>query len=139
MQLTKHTDFAFRSLIFLASMPDELATIKVMAERFEIPKSHLMKVISTLVSNGYVTSVRGKQGGVCLAKPASDISLREIVEVMENTLEPIDCKGQNCVILKECQLKFALAGARDSYLEYLEKISLADIMNEPTSHVLHRL
>lgn len=138
MQLTKHTDFAFRSLIFMASMPDEMATIKVISERFKIPKSHLMKVISTLVANGYVKSVRGKQGGVLLAKPATEISLREVVEVMENTLEPIDCIGQECVILKTCQLKSVLAGARDSYLEHLGKFTLADIMNDPTSHILHQ-
>ena len=123
----------------MASMPDDLATIKVMAERFEIPKSHLMKVISTLVANGYVTSVRGKQGGVKLAKPPEDISLKEVVVVMENTLEPIDCVGQNCVILKTCQLKFVLAGARDSYLEYLAGFTLADILGQETTHILHKV
>ena len=138
MQLTKHTDFAFRSLIFMATMPNELATIKAMAERFDIPKSHLMKVISKLVAHGYVKSVRGKQGGVLLAKPAADITLREVIEVMENTLEPIDCVGQHCVILKTCQLKYALAGARDSYLEHLAGMTLADIVDEPTSITLHK-
>lgn len=138
MQLTKHTDFAFRSLIFMATMPNELATIKAMAERFDIPKSHLMKVISKLVAHGYVNSVRGKQGGVLLAKPAADITLREVIEVMENTLEPIDCVGQHCVILKTCQLKHALAGARDSYLEHLAGMTLADIVDEPTSITLHK-
>ena len=138
MQLTKHTDFAFRSLIFMASMPDEMVTIKQMAERFGIPKSHLMKVISTLVAKGYVKSVRGKQGGVLLAKPAAEISLRSVVEAMEKTLEPIDCAGQKCVILEACQLKFILGGARDSYLEYLDKFTLADIINQSTAHILHQ-
>ena len=138
MQLTKHTDFAFRSLIFMASMPDEMVTIKLMADRFEIPKSHLMKVISTLVAKDFVKSIRGKQGGVLLAKPATEINLREVVEAMEKTLEPIDCAGQKCVILKACQLKFALAGARDSYLEHLEGFTLADIIDEPTTHILHQ-
>ena len=138
MQLTKHTDFAFRSLIYMASMPDQMVTIQAIADRFNIPKSHLMKVISKLVSQGYVKSIRGKQGGVLLAKPATEISLREVVEVMETTLEPIDCIGQQCVILNACQLKFALAGARDAYLDYLGKSTLADVVDQPTSIILHR-
>ena len=83
MHLTLHTDFAFRSLIFLASMPVEVTTIQEVADRFNMPKSHLMKVISALVASGHVTSTRGKQGGISLAKPANEITLKEVVVLME--------------------------------------------------------
>ena len=137
MQLTRHTDFAFRSLMFLASMPTDTATIQQIADRFTIPKSHLMKVVSTLSGNGYVRSTRGKQGGISLAKPAADITLKEIVVLMEKTLEPFDCAGQNCIILPSCQLKHAFNGAQEQYLNYLGQYTVADVINNDTSNALH--
>ena len=107
MQLTRHTDYAFRALIYLASMPEQTVTIGTISDVFNIPKSHMMKVISRLTSNGYICSIRGKMGGISLAKPAQDITLKEIVVLMEKTLVPFDCVGQNCLILKSCRLNTA--------------------------------
>ncbi|WP_269621074.1 RrF2 family transcriptional regulator [Zhongshania sp. BJYM1] len=139
MQLTKHTDFAFRTLIYLASMPTESTTIQDVADRFDMPKSHLMKVVSTLVANGYVHSIRGKQGGISLAKTPEEITLREVLELMEKTLEPLDCVGQDCLILKTCRLKRTLKSAQDKYLVHLGGYSIADMVDTPTINVIHLL
>ena len=97
MQLTKHTDYAFRVLIFLAMKDDEeLATIKEISEFFDISRSHMMKIVQKLANASFVLSIRGKQGGIKLGKPTKDINLRDIVELMEATLKPVDCTSQPC-------------------------------------------
>lgn len=137
MQLTRHTDYAFRALIYLASMPEQTVTIGTISDVFNIPKSHLMKVISRLTSNGYICSIRGKMGGISLAKPAQDITLKEIVVLMEKTLVPFDCVGQNCLILKSCRLNTAFQGAQSKYLEYLQGYTIADMLDEETAQRIH--
>ncbi|WP_319380545.1 Rrf2 family transcriptional regulator [Thiomicrorhabdus sp.] len=137
MQLTRHTDYAFRALIYLASMPNSTATIGTISETFGIPKSHLMKVISSLSAHGYVISTRGKSGGISLLKSAEEITLREIVMLMEKTLVPFDCIGQNCLILNSCRLNRAFLEAQKKYLESLESYTIADMLNNETIITIH--
>ena len=61
MQLTKHTDYAFRVLIYLAMKPtDTLVTIQEIAEYFDISRDHMMKIVQKLANNGIIQSIRGK-------------------------------------------------------------------------------
>lgn len=137
MQLTRHTDFALRALLFMASMPDGITTIGEIAETFSIPKSHLMKVISTLVSSRYVNSTRGPHGGISLAKPANQITLKEVVVLMEKTLAPFDCVGQSCLILNSCQLNATFYSAQEKYLDYLADFTIADMLNNQVVSTIH--
>lgn len=136
MQLTKHTDFAFRSLMYLSSSEGKKVKIKDISERFDIPQSHLMKVINALANAGYIDSTRGKNGGIALAKKPKDITVREIIMLMENTLEPLDCEGQACLLLKICKLKKALNQAKNAYLETLEKVTLEEISTRNVKKLL---
>ncbi|MBD3612432.1 MAG: Rrf2 family transcriptional regulator [Hydrogenovibrio crunogenus] len=131
MQLTKQTDFAFRVLIYLASKKTgELSNIQMISDRYEISKSHLMKVVQKLVSHGLVTSVRGQHGGIYLEKELHEITLREVIELMEATLTPVNCDEPGCKIKEVCQLKIYLVEAQNQYLTYLEQFTLADIVND---------
>ena len=123
--------------MFMASLPAGNTTIGKISDRFNIPKSHLMKVISTLVAAGYVRSVRGPQGGVSLAKPASEITLKEVVVLMEKTLMPFDCVGQSCVILDSCQLNTTFFSAQEKYLDHLAGFSIADMINNKVADTMH--
>lgn len=136
MQLTKHTDYAFRSLMYLALMKTELATIQEIAGKFVIPKSHLMKVINKLVVNEYIISIRGKYGGVKLGKEPGDIRLNEIVLLMETTLKPLDCEAQPCVILESCQLKKLLYAAQQAFFDSLANYTLLDVIDSQSSALL---
>ena len=132
MQLTKYTDFAFRALIFLGiQKPAELVTITIVAKHFDIPRNHLVKIIHQLGKLGYVETIRGKGGGIRLARPASKISLREIVEAMEEKLEPVNCSKPSCPIVASCQLKGVLAEAQEAFLAVLGKYSLSDLQQHP--------
>ncbi len=136
MQLTKHTDFAFRILIFLATLEDELTTIMTITERFALSKSHATKIVNKLVHHGWIKSVRGKYGGIRLAVPPREISVRELVELMEQTLEPVNCYTPPCVLNNVCRLKGVLWQAQNHYLDHLEKFTLEDLLDRKTTQAL---
>lgn len=129
MQLTKHTDYAFRVLIYLAGMHEERTTIQAITEKFGVSKTHLMKVVNELANKGWIDSVRGKNGGISLGALPESISLREILEHMEKTLEPVNCSTPECYINNICQLKPILMQAQEQYLEHMGQYTLADLVD----------
>lgn len=136
MQLTKHTDYAFRVLIYLAGIKDELTTIKVVTEVFGVSKTHLMKVVNQLANKDWVESTRGKNGGIRLGCAPEDINLKDVVMHMERTLDPINCDQPPCQIKGLCRLKPLLVQAQNQYLDHLAQYTLADLCDQKTTDVL---
>lgn len=136
MRLTKHTDYAFRVLIYLASMPeDRLSTVQEIAEKFDISRSHIMKIVHKLACAGLIHASRGQRGGIKLGQPKETIDLRIVVELMETTLTPVNCDGPICIIKKNCILKNVLFDAQRQFLEYIEQYTLADLAEPAVSIV----
>ncbi len=136
MRLTKHTDYAFRVLIYLASMPeDRLSTVQEIAEKFDMSRSHIMKVVHKLACAGLIHASRGQHGGVKLGQPKETINLRAVVELMETTLAPVNCNAPICIIKKNCILKNILFDAQRQFLEYIEQYTLADLAEPAVSIV----
>lgn len=79
MQLTRFTDYALRTLTFLAVQPgDRLSTITEVADTFGISRNHVVKIVHQLGIKGYIETVRGKHGGIRLGRSAVSINLREV-------------------------------------------------------------
>ena len=136
MRLTLHTDYALRLLMLLALEPDELHTIEEIASRYHISRNHLMKVTQTLASAGFVDSLRGRGGGLRLAKPAGEISLGDVVRATEdgfNLVECFDRKTNTCVVAPVCGLRGPLEEALLAFLAALDRYSLADFAANPGS------
>ncbi len=132
MQLTRYTDYAFRTLILLGlQKPAELTTISDVAEHFDIPRNHLVKIVNHLGKLGYVECLRGKGGGIRLARPAAKINLRQVVEAVEETLTPINCHKPSCRIVSCCRLKRIMAEAQEAFLAVFAQYHLSDILEEP--------
>ena len=137
MQLTKHTDYAFRILIFLASLEkNKLTTIQQLTESFSISKSHAMKIVNKLVHQNWVEATRGKNGGVRLGVSANEITLRNVVDLMEKTLDPVNCDSPLCALKSACQLKGILCQAQELYLSHLDNYTLEDLANHQTTDVI---
>lgn len=130
MNITQHTDYALRLLIYLGANPDRRVTIKEVAERFEISRSHLMKVVNELVTEGFVDGARGKGGGLRLARPPQQIVLGDVVRRMEPGFELVECFRENsrCLLNSGCQLKNALQNALQAFLGALDAVTLADLI-----------
>ncbi len=132
MQLTRHTDYAMRVLIFLALQPEqELVTMADIEQHFAIPRNHLIKIVQRLGKLGYVHTVRGKGGGLRQGRAASTIRLGEVVRDMENTLELIDCNKPLCPLHHECRLKCMLNEARQAFIDTLNRYTVADVVSSP--------
>ena len=93
MRLTNYSDYALRSLIYLATKPDPylLANISDIANSYNISKSHLTKIIHQLGQLGYIDSVRGKNGGIRLACAPKDINLGVLIKKIEPDFALVEC------------------------------------------------
>ncbi len=132
MYITQYTDYALRILLFTASNPDRLINIAEVADAFAISKSHLTKVVAQLTRTQVLRSVRGKGGGLALAKPAEDINVGAVVRLME-PLALVECHGSDnqCVISAHCRLAGVLQQALKAFLAVLDEYSLADLVQKP--------
>ena len=132
MKLTQHTDFSLRLLIFLSLQnKGELVTIDHVVEHFLILKNHLTKIVNKLSKLGYINTVRGKNGGICLAKAASEINLSEVVKAMEANIEVVNCNTPACPLTNNCELKHILDDAQQAFFSTLERYTLSDICTQP--------
>ncbi|WP_201532285.1 MULTISPECIES: Rrf2 family transcriptional regulator [unclassified Psychrobacter] len=97
MRLTNYSDYALRSLIYLATKPEPtlLANISDIANSYHISKSHLTKIIQQLGQLGYIDSVRGKNGGIRLAHAPKDINLGELIKKIEPDFALVECFSTN--------------------------------------------
>src|SRR5262249_20746161 len=108
MHLTLHSDYALRLLMLLAMEPDELHTIEEIARRYRVSRNHLMKVAQALAQGGFIESLRGRGGGLRLARPAASINLGAVVRATEDGFTLVECFGEaenNCVVAPACGLR----------------------------------
>lgn len=130
MRLTVQTDYALRTLMFLASQ-DGSQKIDEIARIYGISKNHLMKVVQRLVANGFVNSQRGRGGGLTLADKPEQINIGTVVRAMESTDEFVECQlgaDNHCIVTPVCGLKSMLNGAVESFLVHLDQFTLADVV-----------
>lgn len=131
MQLTTYTDYALRTLIALGlAAPDKMTAAEI-GSAYGISTNHLLKVIQQLSDLGYVETLRGKSGGVRLAKAPETISVGAVVRAMERDLGVVACLregGEPCVIDGPCRLRAALSAATDAFLTVLDNYTLSDVL-----------
>ncbi|MBI5137607.1 MAG: Rrf2 family transcriptional regulator [Nitrospirae bacterium] len=130
MQLTLHTDYSIRVLIYLGLNPERLVTISEIADAYSISRNHLVKVVHGLGKRGYVSTFRGQHGGLRLASPPAQISLGEVVRRTEtfNLVECFDKETDTCPITAACIIKGVLGHAQESFLKVLDGYTLADVL-----------
>jgi Rrf2 family transcriptional regulator, nitric oxide-sensitive transcriptional repressor len=130
VRLTVYSDYALRMLMYLAVKDDGLATIAEIAESYGISKNHLMKVAHQLGVAGYVETVRGRGGGLRLAKPPGAITLGDVVRHTEPDMALVPCFAPvdaDCAIERCCVLRKVLERACGSFLDVLDIHTLADL------------
>lgn len=128
MHLKRFTDFALRTLIYLALNPERVVSINEIARAFDMSRNHLLKVVNELVGSGLITTYRGKSGGIQLAKAPAEINVGELVRQMEGQHPLIDCNKPLCPILPACVLNQALDEAQHAFFDHLNRYTLADLL-----------
>lgn len=141
MRLTSYTDYALRVLIFLAAKDnDELSSIREISEVYGISKNHLMKIIYGLGKMGIIETIRGRNGGIRLAKEPKDINIGAVVRQTEEDFRIVECFDSDhnvCVISPVCTLRHILHEALAAYLHVLDQYTLADLVADPKIYRIH--
>ncbi|MBW8846921.1 MAG: Rrf2 family transcriptional regulator [Burkholderiales bacterium] len=130
MRLTAFTDYSLRVLMFLAAEPDRRATVGEICAAFDIKANHLTKVVHHLARRGWVSTVRGKGGGLTLARPAAQIRVGDVVRDTEGQALPAECfsaEASHCAIVSHCRLRGVLGEAVQAFHAVLDRYTLADI------------
>jgi len=133
MRLTVFSDYSLRLMMFAASHADRRVTIEEAAQAFRISRSHLMKVASLLTRSGFLTSVRGRSGGLSLTRPIDQIRLGDIVRATEPDFAIVECFGttSTCTLPARCRLKGVLGTALRAFLAELDSHTLRDLVLRP--------
>ena len=132
MQLTQHTEYALRILLYLSLQEKEKrSNITEIAQCFSLSRNHIVKIVHKLGKLAFIQTTRGKGGGIQLIHDADKIFIGDVVRKMETNLEIVDCEKPDCPIVPVCQLKNILNEARDVFLQTLDAYSLADINQQP--------
>lgn len=136
MRLSVQTDYALRTLMFLA-VKDGHHSIAEIAHAYGISKNHLMKVAQRLAAEGFVEGVRGRSGGLKLTRPANALNVGSIMRIMEDTgtfVECFDAATNSCVVTPACGLRHALAGALEAFARHLDQFTIADPVPDSKSY-----
>ncbi len=142
MQLTRFSDLSLRLLLYLASRRhDEAAvsTARATAEIFEVPYTHLVKVVHRLSTLGLIATTKGKGGGVRLGRPAEEIRLGQVLRLTEPSAPIINCFEPACPLRSDCLLKKALDGAYEQFFQEMDRYTLAEIAETPSLKKLVQL
>jgi Rrf2 family nitric oxide-sensitive transcriptional repressor len=130
MHLTFYSDYSLRLLMYAAVKEGELVTIQEVADAYGISKAHLMKVAHQLGRAGFLETVRGRGGGLRLAREPGRIGLGEVLRVTEENYTVVECfdsASNGCTISGPCRLKGVLAKALKAFFAVLDDYTLADL------------
>ncbi|MBR9763124.1 MAG: Rrf2 family transcriptional regulator [Rhodobacteraceae bacterium] len=131
MRLTKRTTISMRVLMYCAVNRDRLVTKAEIAATCKISENHLAQVINKLGQLGFLTTQRGRNGGVTLARPATDIEVGEVFRAVEGSVPVAECfsdEGNTCPLVEACRLRGAIAEAVEAFYRTLDRIRLEDLV-----------
>ncbi|WP_350282618.1 Rrf2 family transcriptional regulator [Nitrosomonas sp.] len=130
MRLTNYSDYALRILTYLGLKREELSTITEIADCYGISRNHIVKIVHHLGQLGYVDTLRGKNGGIRLARAPEKINIGEVIRHTETSMDIVECfSNQNsCIIGCSCVLRTAISEALSAFMAVLDDYTLADLM-----------
>lgn len=134
MRLTLYTDYALRTLLYLAVHTDRRVSIREVAQTYGISENHLVKIIHHLGRGGFVKTQRGRGGGLTLGHRPEDICVGDVVRHTEEDMALVSCMARDaggegaCLLFGGCHLRGMLGSALDAFMGVLDKVTLADML-----------
>lgn len=131
MRLTRQTNYAIRILMYCAANEGRLSRIPEIAQAYTVSELFLFKILQPLVENKLVETVRGRNGGVRLARPAAEITLFDVVRVTEESFAMAECfenDATECPLIDSCGLNEALRKALGAFFEVLAGYTIDDLV-----------
>ena len=133
MRLAHMTDCAIRLLVYVGQRDERLCTIAEVAAAYRLSETHLMKITHQLALGGWLQTLRGKGGGIRLAKAPAAIRLGDVVRTMEPDFFIVECfsTGNTCTLTGACVLTGVMDGALRDFMAHLDAHTLADVLPPP--------
>jgi Rrf2 family nitric oxide-sensitive transcriptional repressor len=131
MRLTRYTDYSLRVLMYLAVRSEHRATIEEISQAYDVSRAHLMKVVHELGRAGFVETMRGRGGGLRLARTLDALTVGEVVRRTEEQMDLVECfdpATSHCRIESACALRGVLEEALEAFLATLDGYTLADLV-----------
>lgn len=138
MRITKKGEYALRTLIQLGiagKLGRDVVSVSDLAQSENLPYKFIENILQELRRDGYVESKRGKDGGCRLAKPMKDITIGEIVRLIDGRLAPIGCASETdyekctCPDEAHCGLRMLMIDVRNAIARILDKYTLEDVVS----------
>lgn len=133
LQLTSRGNYGILAVFYIAQQPTRnFISIDEIAENTEIPKPYLSKILQNLCRGGILLSRRGTGGGFALSRPPDQISLKEIIEIIEGKIYIVNCllAPSHCGKAEICPISPVWVGVQNFIVEIMASISIGDIINE---------
>jgi Rrf2 family transcriptional regulator, nitric oxide-sensitive transcriptional repressor len=130
LRLTQYSNFTLRTLQMVALRAPDIVTVDDVARAHRISKAHLVKVAGELARRGYIETIRGRRGGMRLARPPEQITVGEIIRWTEAPLELVECFApdtSSCPLTGVCHLSRGIQRALRAFLSVLDDLTIADI------------
>ena len=131
MLQTERTDYALCVLVHLAVNGGGLATIGEIAEQYGISRNHLAKVVWELGRAGFVKTVRGRGGGLRLAREAETISIGAVARHTERAIPLAECSSggpHSLRITSRCNYRIILSEAAEAFFAVLDRYTVGDLV-----------
>lgn len=130
MRISKKTEYAVHSMLYIANVKDRCVLLDELAAQ-GISREYLAKVMRMLTKSGILKSSVGVNGGYLLARPAGEITLKDIILAVEGSnFYRCESEARSCVLGEDCMITATLSDARDKFLDELEKYTVGDILEK---------
>lgn len=130
MKLTSFTNYALRALQLATLRDPVLLKVDDVVKIHGLARPHVVKIVHELGRAGYLETVRGRNGGFRLARPAQEIVVGDVVRLTEGKMDMVECfnpSTNSCPLIGVCKLSVALQGATDAFMAVLDDLTIADI------------
>ncbi len=130
MRLTRQTNYAIRIMMYCAANEGRLSRIPEIAAAYSVSELFLFKILQPLVEHKLVETVRGRNGGVRLGRPAAEITLFDVVRVTEDNFAMAECFEKDeadCPLVDSCALNEALRKALGAFFDVLQSYTIDDL------------
>ncbi|TMA39535.1 MAG: Rrf2 family transcriptional regulator [Deltaproteobacteria bacterium] len=135
MQVSRKIDYALRAVIHLANeeASDRACSVAEIAARERIPRQFLEKIVLELIHNGLIRSRRGPHGGYMLARPADEVTFRDVIEAVEGPISLNVCVGEHpdCFLLGACGMNRIWREGQRRVMDLFENTTIADVRHPP--------
>ncbi len=133
MRVSKKCDYALRALFHLAQTGDRTPVpIRELAQKNDVPRRFLENIMVEMKETGWVRSVAGRDGGYCLAVPASSVTLGAVVRHFDGVLAPVGCVAvtdyRECSQGQHCRFRRVFLEIRNLTDRLMESASIAQVM-----------